>query len=477
MRDPRRRRPGDRIVRRTLSRPIQLEAIARRLPRPSRPPPILFLFYVYAAVIALGTALLVLPISNEQGGSTPFMDAFFTASSATTVTGLVVVDTPTYWSSFGKGVIIAMIQVGGLGVMTATSLLFIFLGRRIGLRERLAMRGDTSALTVGGIVRLVRQIAKVVIVAETLGFIAFTLRFSQDFAWPSAIWHGFFHSISAFNNAGFVVLSGQGLGAYQSDALVLIITAAMIMVGGISVLVIADVVGKRSFSRLTLNSKIVISMSLVLWAFAMLLYLVLEYSNANSLGPLDVPGKLLNSFFHAVSGRTAGFFAIPFSGLEQSTLMLFLGLMLIGGTSASTTGGVKVSTLGAILVFVWSAVRGRPRAEVFSRQLPTEQVAMAITLMMLALGLVFIVAVVLAAMEDTALAEFGFIGLLFETVSALGTVGNSTGVTSSLSVAGQTVIIVTMVVGKVGPPTLILALARRGSRADYRYAEERVRIG
>jgi len=477
LRDPRRRRPGDRIVRRTFSHPIQLPEVARKLPRPSKPPPLFLLFYVYAAAIAIGTALLVMPIANEQGGTTPFMDAFFTAASATTVTGLVVADTATYWSGFGKAVIVIMIQVGGLGVMTATSLLFIFLGRRLGLRERLAMRGDTSALTVGGIVRLVRQIAKVVLVVEVLGFIAFTLRFSQDFAWPTAMWHGFFHSISAFNNAGFVVLPGQGLGAYQSDPSVLLITAAMIMAGGISVLVIADVIGKRSFARLTLDSKMVISMSLALWTFAMLLYLALEYSNASSLGPLDMPGKLLNSFFHAVSGRTAGFFTISFGGLEQSTLMLFLGLMLIGGTSASTTGGIKVSTLGAVLSFVWSAVRGRPRAEAFRRRLPSEQVAAAVTLMMLALGMAFLVVVVLAAIEDEALAKFGFIGLLFETASALGTAGNSTGVTSSLSIAGQVVIIVTMVVGKVGPPTLILALSRRVSRADYRYAEEHVRIG
>jgi len=273
------------------------------------------------------------------------------------------------------------------------------------------------------------------------------------------------------------VLPGQGLGAYQSDPSVLLITAAMIMAGGISVLVIADVIGKRSFARLTLDSKMVISMSLALWTFAMLLYLALEYSNASSLGPLDMPGKLLNSFFHAVSGRTAGFFTISFGGLEQSTLMLFLGLMLIGGTSASTTGGIKVSTLGAVLSFVWSAVRGRPRAEAFRRRLPSEQVAAAVTLMMLALGMAFLVVVVLAAIEDEALAKFGFIGLLFETASALGTAGNSTGVTSSLSIAGQVVIIVTMVVGKVGPPTLILALSRRVSRADYRYAEEHVRIG
>ena len=467
-----RRRPGERIIRRALIRPIRIALTARR-PKPSRPLSPLILFYAFGVIIAIGTFALSLPISTEGGGWTPFMDAFFTSTSATTVTGLTVVDTATAWTPFGKGVILVLIQVGGLGIMTISTLLILAVGRRVGLRERFTLSMESSGrATFGGAVRLVRTIALVVLIAEVIGVIAFTARFSFDHPFPTALWHGVFHSVSSFNNAGFVVLPGEGIQAYQSDLSILLITAALIMAGGISYAVIMNVLAVRRFGRLSLDTKLVLTMSLALWAVGMVVIFASEYSNDATMGAMSVGDKLANSFFETTSGRTAGFESVSVAAMREYTWLALMGLMFIGGAAGSAVGGIKVATFALILASVWATIRGRPRVELFKRQIPSQQVSIALAIGALGLAIILGVVFVLAIVEDVPLVE-----LLFETVSAFGTVGNSTGVTAMLSVAGQVLIALTMFVGKIGPVTLMLALSQRARPTLYQYGHENVRIG
>lgn len=471
MQDSPSRRPGDRIIRRARVTPVTIDVgpqpVARR-----RTTPTLILVYGFAILAAFGTFLLSLPIANEGSGFTSFMTAFFTATSAVTVTGLVTVDTATFWSPFGQAVILILIQLGGLGIMTFSTLIFLILGRRIGLRERLALRDTSGVAMVGGIVRLIRRIALVVIVAELLAFIAFSIRFSFDFPLPTALWHGLFHSISSFNNAGFVVLPNNGLQAFQRDASVMILTAVLIILGGISVTLLADMATKRRFNRFSLDTKLVLSLSVALWVIGTVIVFASEYTNDATLGPMGVGGKLMTAFFESVSGRTAGFEAVPIASMQQFTWLAFMALMFIGGVAGSTTGGIKVNTLGVMLAAVTSAIRGRPKVEAFRQQVPDELVSKALTVAVLGIATILIAVFVLTIVEDAPPIE-----LLFETVSAFGTVGNSTGITSTLSTAGQFIIIFLMFSGKIGPLTLMLALARRREPSRFRYAEESVRIG
>ena len=471
MQDSPSRRPGDRIIRRARVAPVTIDVGQRPVAHP-KTTPTLILVYGFAVLAAFGTFLLSLPIANEGPGFTPFMTAFFTAASAATVTGLVTVDTATFWSPFGQAVILVLMQLGGLGIMIFSTLIFLILGRRIGLRERLALRETTGVAMVGGIVRMIRRIALVVIVAELLAFIAFSIRFAFDFPLPTALWHGLFHSISSFNNAGFVVLPSNGLQAFQRDASVMILTAVLIMLGGISVTLLADMATQRRFNRFSLDTKLVLSLSVALWALGMIIVFASEYTNDATLGPMGIGGKLMTAFFASISGRTAGFEAVPVASMQQFTWLAFMALMFIGGVAGSTAGGIKVNTLGVILAAVNSAIHGRPKAEAFRTQVPDELVSKALTVAVLGIVTILIAVFVLTTVEDAPP-----IGLLFETVSAFGTVGNSTGVTPTLSTAGQFIIIFLMFSGKIGPLTLMLALARRQKPSRFRFAEESLRIG
>ena len=469
---PRRVRPGDRIVRRPRLSTV-LVPIARARPTARKPISPLVLFYAYVVFIAVGTSLLWLPWATTQPGFTPFMTALFTSASAATVTGLTVTDTPTYWSLFGQGVILVLIQVGGLGIMTMSTLLFIIIGRRISLRERLAIREATGVTMVGGVVRLIRQIGLFVLIAELLGVVLLTVRFSGDLPLGSALWNGLFHSVSAFNNAGFSILStAGGLEAYRVDPAVLLPLAALIMAGGISTNVVVDLLRKRRFSRLALDTKIVLAASVALWGIGMAVFLFSEYSNPQTLGSMDVPGKLLSSFFHSVSTRTAGFAAVPMLGVREYTLFVIMGLMFVGAVAGSTGGGIRVNTFATVVASVVGVLRGRPSAEAFGREIPNDQVGRAVTLVALAMLWIFVVVFLLTIVEGGR-----FIDLLFETVSAFGTNGLSHGATPTLGVVGQVLIIATMVVGKVGPLTLILIFAQGAEQHLIRYPQERVRIG
>ena len=427
----------------------------------------------FAGLIVIGGILLMLPISSAAGQATPPVNAFFTSTSAVCVTGLVVVDTGTYWSSFGQGVILALIQIGGFGFMTSATLLMLAFGRRIGLRERLLIGESMGMSRLGGLVRIVRNMAIFTLLAEGIGAAVFFIRFSAENPLRLAIWKSTFHAISAFNNAGFDIFGNfQSLTNYRGDPLVVLSTAALIFLGGISFVVILDVLKTRRLVRLSLDTKLVLVVTVSLLAAGMVVILLTEFIEPTVFGNVSLPQKVLIAFFQSVTARTAGFTLVNMGTLTQYALFFIMFLMFVGGAAGSTAGGMKVNTFGMLAATIWSTIRGREHAGAFGREFNTQQLYRAIAVVMLSLGLVALVGFLLSVHEKTS-----FINLLFETVSAFGTVGLSTGITPSLSLAGRIIITVTMFLGRLGPLALTLALLQRQKPSQYRYPEEMVRIG
>ncbi|MBI2916838.1 MAG: Trk family potassium uptake protein [Chloroflexi bacterium] len=422
-------------------------------------------------MIVVGTILLLLPFATSSGQSAGLLTALFTATSAVCVTGLIVVDTGKYWSPFGQGVILVLIQLGGLGFMTSSTLLFLLLGRRITLRERMLIGGAVgSEHSPGGMVRLVRRIILLTLAIEAAGVVYLVWRFSA-FPRATALWQGVFHSVSAFNNSGFSLFS-DSLTGYQLDVSTLMALAVLIILGGISYTLLADVARFRRFRRLTVDSRIVLVSTVVLLAIGTLFILLAEAANPGTLGPMTWPHKVANAFFHAVMPRTAGFNSLNVASFMQPTLFFNMILMFIGAASGSTGGGIKVNTVGILVAATVSTLRGRPRPEAFGRELVEEQLHRALLLVALGLGAVFGVAFALSLVDNHT-----FVEQLFESFSAFGTVGLSMGITPTLSVAGQLLIIITMFVGRLGPLTLALSLTQRRQVVRYRYAKEAVKIG
>jgi trk system potassium uptake protein TrkH len=466
------RKPGDRIFRVARVSPWRIPLPV--IPRPKQPglSP-LTLVYGFAGVIILGTILLMLPVASKTGQFTSPINTLFTAASAVCVTGLVVVDTGDYWSSFGQGVILVLIQIGGLGFMASTTLLLLMLGRRLGLRERWLIGQSFGTERLGGMVKMVRRILVFTLIFEAIGAAIFYIRFSLENPTGTAAWKAVFQSVSAFNNAGFDIFGNfRSLLDYQTDTLVILTTAALIIIGGISFLVVANVFNVRRFGRFLLDTKIVLVTTLGLLALGTAVILITEYGNADTLGPLSFPYKLLNAFFHSVTPRTAGFSSINVGSMATYSQFFTILLMFVGGAAGSTAGGIKVNTFGMLAATIWSTLRGKEHAGAFGREFANQQIHRALALVMLALTLIFVVVFVLTVTE-----EFRFIDLLFETVSAFGTVGLSTGITPDLSVAGRLIITAVMFAGRLGPLVLVLSLAQRQKPSAYRYPEDEVRIG
>jgi len=433
----------------------------------------LMLIYGFAAIIALGTVLLILPVSSKTGQFTSLINAFFTATSAVCVTGLVVADTASHWSFWGQIVILALIQIGGFGFMTSATLFLLAFGRRIGLKEKMLIGESMGIARLGGLVKIVGLMAMFTVVLEIIGAAGFYLHFSNENPMGTSVLLSIFQSVSSFNNAGFD-LSGnfQSLSNYQNDPLILLMTAALIILGGISFFVVADLIKTRNLSRLSLDSKLVLSTTAWLLVVGMLVILLTEFNNNETLGNLSLPLKILNSFFLSVSARTAGFSTISMNHLANYTLFFMMLLMFIGGASGSTAGGIKVNNFSMLGATIWSTIRGREYPGAFGREFAIQQIHRALAVAFLSLGFVSVIVFLLTITEG-----FRFIDLLFETVSAFGTVGLSTNITTSLSMWGRLIIILTMFVGRLGPLTLMLALVQRQKATDYRYPRETVRIG
>jgi trk system potassium uptake protein TrkH len=434
-----------------------------------------FLSFIYgfAVMIAAGTILLMLPVSSNNGQFTPLITCLFTSGSAVCVTGLVVVDTLDHWSLFGQIVIALLIQLGGLGYMTITTLFLIITGRKIGLRDRILAKESIGISHTGGVVRLTRNIFLFTLIAEIFGALVFFIHFSSIYEWPVSIWKSVFQSISSFNNAGFDLYGGfQSLVGFNHDYLVLLTTAALIIIGGISFVVIFNLYQARSLHRSSVDTKLVLLITFILLIMGTVVIFASEYNDPNTLGSMSMPFKLLNSFFQSVTSRTCGFNAINIGSLGVFALFFTMVLMFIGGSSGSTAGGIKVNSFGLIVVTVWNTVRGKETPQAFGRQLPLEQVFRVLTLFVLSIGLIAVVFLILSITED-----FPSINILFETVSAFGTVGLTTGITPGLSTTGQIIIVIVMFIGRLGPLTLITVLTKNQKLSKFRYPKGSVRIG
>ncbi|MBT9169178.1 MAG: Ktr system potassium uptake protein B [Syntrophomonadaceae bacterium] len=426
----------------------------------------------FVALILLGAILLSLPFSTHDGRIS-FLDALFTATSAVCVTGLVVVDTGTYFTRFGQTVIMFLIQIGGLGFMTAATLVFILLGKKITLRERLVIQEAMNQVSQQDLIRLVFRVVLLTFVIEAIGALLLSTRFIPQYGLWTGLFYAAFHAVSAFCNAGFELMGGfASLTPYAHDQVILLTIASLFVLGGLGFTVIMEVHQKRRFVRYSLHTKMVLLVTVILLLLPTVTIFALEYSNPATLGQLSLGDKIINAFFAAATPRTAGFNSLPMDGLLPHTLFFIISLMFIGASPASTGGGIKTTTFGALVVTVISTIRGREHPILYSRQIPVEILRRALSIVMISFFLVFFATLALQITEGGSL-----LAILFEVVSAFGTVGLSTGITPELSSAGRMILMIVMFAGRVGPLTLVFSLAKRMQKAPVKYPEERIMIG
>lgn len=435
------------------------------------PPQILTLGF--AAIILIGAVLLTLPISNTTGEPLKFIDALFTATSATCVTGLVVKDTGTFFSTFGQIVIMLLIQVGGLGFMTMATLFSLALKRRISLRDRLLLQEAMNQNTMEGIVRLIRKVIFFSLAIEACGALLFAIRWSFDMPVGKAIYYGIFHGVSMFNNAGFDLFGHfNSLTGYVYDPLVNFVVMFLIVSGGIGFIVLSDLVDYRTKRKLSLHTKVVLSMTGALIIIGALVIFVFEFTNPKTLGSLHWGGKILAAFFQSVTPRTAGANTIDLGSMRQASQFFMIILMFIGASPGSTGGGIKTTTFTILVGAVIAMIRGREDIVLFRYRLAQERIFKALTITFLALFLVIGVSMVLSTTEDSS-----FLMILYETTSAFGTVGLTMGLTTHLSLIGKILICLTMFAGRLGPLTFAYALGPKKGKELYRHPEGKIIIG
>jgi len=435
------------------------------------PPRILVLGF--AGIILLGTFILMLPLSGRNGESLPFIDALFTATSAVCVTGLVVVDTGTHFSVFGQVIIAVLIQIGGLGFMTMSTLVAIAFKRRISLRERLILQEAMNQSTMEGIVRLIRKVVAYSLILEAACGTLFAIRWAFDMPLGKAAYYGYWHAISMFNNAGFDLFGDfRSLTGYVYDPVVNFTAMFLIVSGGIGFVVLSDLAEYRKTRKLSLHTKVVLMMTGLLIVFGALVIFIFEFNNPRTLGGLNWGGKILGSFFQSVTPRTAGANTVDIAGLRQATQFFIIILMFIGASPGSTGGGIKTTTFLIMAGAVIAMMRGREDIVFFRYRLVQERIFKALTITLLALLLIIGVTMVLSTTEDSS-----FLMILFETTSAFGTVGLSMGLTLKLTTFGKVMICLTMFVGRLGPVTLAYALTQKKGKELYRYPEGKMIIG
>ena len=444
--------------------------------RPLSPAQVLSLSF--ASMILAGAAFLSLPISSATGRSIPLVDALFTSTSAVCVTGLIVNDTPQAYSGFGQVVVLLLIQAGGLGYMTLSTAIAVFLGKRLTLQERLTLKEALNIETMEGLVRFAVTVLKVTAVFELTGAAILTLQWWTEFPLPKAAYLGLFHAVSAFNNAGFSLFS-TNLVAYRGDVVVNLTITSLIICGGLGFLVLSELGRIRRWSRLSVHSRLVLVVTAALITIGTGTIFVLERANAATLGGLGFGEALLASYFQAVTPRTAGFNTLDIAALTPATLYLIVILMFIGASPGGTGGGVKTSTFGIAVVALWATLRGQAEPVLFKRRLPAPLVARSFFVCMIALLALNLVMASLLIVEGQAL-----LPALFETTSAFGTVGLSMSpagsvlsLSSVFTPAGKLIIAAMMFMGRVGPLTLAIAVVGRQVTQRVRYPEGKVLIG
>lgn len=427
----------------------------------------------FTGLITLGTLLFMIPAATKDRHHLSFIDALFEATSAVCVTGLAVVDTGTTFTLFGQIVLLVLIQLGGWGFMMSSILMFIILGKKIGLKQRLLLQESLNTFSVQGVIKLVQRIIVITLIVEALGVIALAVRWHQEMGWSKAIYYGIFHSISAFNNAGFG-LEPDSLSKWVGDPSVNIVITSLFILGGIGFFVVAEVVEKKKFRKFSLHTKIVVSFTLAINVISTLIILALEYNNPATLGGLDTASKWWGAYFQGVVPRTAGFNSIDLAQMELSSKVFMLALMFIGASSGSTAGGIKITTFVLLLLALWSVITNKEDINIFKRRIPNSLVFRALSIAVSGMIFIFVIFFLLTITERGA----DMIDIIFETVSAFGTVGMSLGLTPELSPLGKILVTIMMFIGRVGPLTMAFAIAiHSNKKANYRYAEEKILIG
>ena len=432
----------------------------------------------FGVVILVGALLLALPISSRSGESQGLFKALFTATSATCVTGLVVTDTALTWSPFGQAVILLMIQIGGLGFMTIITVVSLLAHRRIGLSERLLMVSTLNLSDLDGVVRVVRRALVGTVFFELMGAALLSVRMIPRFGLSRGLWHALFHSVSAFCNAGFD-LQGVDTGAYSSlsafagDPVVLLTTAALVIIGGLGFFVWEDIARNRSWKKLTLYSRLVLTLTALLLLGGTLFFFLEEGESPDTLGGMGPWEQWLNAFFQSTTLRTAGFNVIDQGAMQDNSIVLSCIFMLIGGSSGSTAGGMKTVTVWALGMVLFTSLRGRERITFRGRTLPARRAMDAVTLFLLVLTLW-----ICGSMAISVADSVPFLHAAYETASALGTVGLTTGITPTLSRASHILLIFLMYTGRVGGLSLSIAFLTGRKVADkIKYPEFHVMIG
>ncbi|MEV6716688.1 potassium transporter TrkG [Lentzea sp. NPDC051208] len=426
----------------------------------------------FLAATVAGTVLLMLPVSAESGQATGFMDALFTAASGISGTGLAVVDTGSHWSVFGEVLLLVLWQIGGFGIMTLASVLALLVSHRLNLQMQLTVKAETNTLNLGQVRRVVAGVVTVSLVVEAIGAVVLALRFWLGYgeSFGSALYSGVFHSISSFNSVG-LALYPDSLMRYATDPWVCLPIVALSVLGGLGFPVLFELLRRRR-KRWSLHTKITVPVYLGMMAFGALVVLVVEWARSGTLGPYGVGDKLLIGLFHGVMPGSAGFNTVDVAQLQPATLLVYDVLMFVGGGSAGTTGGIKVTTFALLAFVLLAEVRAEPSVHVMGRRLSAEVQRQAVTVALLGVGVVMVATLVLLATTS-----FRLDAVLVETTAAFGGVGMSTGITPQLSPTGQFVIIVLMFIGRVGPITLVSSLALRERRRRYELPEERPIVG
>lgn len=425
----------------------------------------------FLTIIFLGALLLMLPVSSASGEPTDFLKALFTATSSVCVTGLVVVDTGTYWSLFGQIVIILLIQIGGLGFMTIATVIAIFSGQRIGTESRILIQESLGQEEIRGIVAFAKKIFITAFLIEGIGALLLMLRFLPKYGFTKSLWYGVFHSISAFCNAGFDVFgNGQSLTAFQLSIVVNLVIMALIVLGGIGFTVIYDIYANRkNLRRITLHSKIALIVTMALIFLGSVAFFVLEAENPSTLGGMNTFHKLLASMFQSITTRTAGFNSIDQGALTESSRFLTILLMFVGGSPASTAGGVKTTTIAVIFLATAAFVR-KSDVQAYGRRISYATVNKAMAIMLIAFTLILLSTLIISIENPS----IQFLNILYEVVSAYGTAGLSTGITSDLTKLSQLILIALMFAGRVGALTIVMAIAGRERSEHFRYPEGKV---
>ena len=426
----------------------------------------------FAGLILSGVALLMTPYASKSGDSLRFVDALFTATSAVCVTGLVVVDTGTYFSVFGQSVILLLIQIGGLGVMTVATLVAVLSGKKINLKERLLIQEATNQLDLAGVVRLTLYIIRATLLVELVGGTILALRWFQDFG-LQGIYFGYWHAVSAFCNAGFDLFGEyRSITGYVGDLTVNGVIASLIVVGGIGFPVVADLWNCRQTRRFSLHTKVVLTTTVLLIVLGAGFIFIAEHGNPKTLGDLPPADQVMASLFQSVTARTAGYNTVDIGLLREGTLLAIIFLMFVGASPSSMGGGVKTSTAAILFISLVGSVTGKRDPLAFGRQIPQQTVYKAFTIVTISVMLISLVTLTLSFTEAAPI-----FSLLFEVTSAFGTVGLSTGITPKLSDAGKVLITLTMFAGRVGTLTLLMALALRPRKERLKYPEGKIVIG